>query len=283
MREAKCLNENPKPEQDAESFIRRSADAGLLRILRCSPGNTQAAVAALNGVRPVLSHFDTPRSAEDLAADVIDLWVGAEAALQALLGNATLSGQQLVRAARQSELITIDQAHALLEFLAARDRANRTSYKPTQTDGDAAVDGFRALESALTGTAPAAAKRRLPAAPCRPPTLPAPASPYSPPSRRHRLLNSRHPLTPRRAPADCVSLTCVRRLLSGGPPTVELPPPAYTSANAGRGNIEHALEAAETKRRRMPNIPLWALIGIPVLLILLSAAGSMFGRAPVVV
>jgi tetratricopeptide (TPR) repeat protein len=34
MREAKCLNENPKPEQDAESFIRRSADAGLLRILR---------------------------------------------------------------------------------------------------------------------------------------------------------------------------------------------------------------------------------------------------------
>jgi hypothetical protein len=34
MREANCLDENPKPEQDAESFIRRSADAGLLRILR---------------------------------------------------------------------------------------------------------------------------------------------------------------------------------------------------------------------------------------------------------
>jgi tetratricopeptide (TPR) repeat protein len=34
MREAKCLDENPKPEQDAESFIRRRADAGLLRILR---------------------------------------------------------------------------------------------------------------------------------------------------------------------------------------------------------------------------------------------------------
>ena len=34
MRDAKCLKENPKPEQDAESFIRRSADAGLLRILR---------------------------------------------------------------------------------------------------------------------------------------------------------------------------------------------------------------------------------------------------------
>ncbi len=34
MREAKCLDESPKPEQDAESFIRRRADAGLLRILR---------------------------------------------------------------------------------------------------------------------------------------------------------------------------------------------------------------------------------------------------------
>ena len=34
MRDANCLSETPKPEQDAESFIRRSADAGLLRILR---------------------------------------------------------------------------------------------------------------------------------------------------------------------------------------------------------------------------------------------------------
>src|SRR5882762_7033347 len=121
-----------------------------------SPQSSQAALAALNGVRPVLAHFDKPRSAEDLAADIIDLWAGAESALQALVGNSTLTGQQLVRAARQAELITLDQAHALLEFLAARDRANRTSYKPTQADGDAAVDGFRALESALTGAAPAA-------------------------------------------------------------------------------------------------------------------------------
>src|SRR6266566_1791241 len=116
-----------------------------------SPQSSQAALAALNGARPVLAHFDTPRSAEDLAADIIDLWSGAEASLQALVGNSSLSGQQLIRAARQAEMITLDQAHALLEFLAARDRANRTSYKPTQADGDAAVDGFRALESGLTG------------------------------------------------------------------------------------------------------------------------------------
>src|SRR5882757_4170762 len=128
-----------------------------------SPANTQAAQAALSSVRPVLAHFNTPRSAEDLAADIIDLWTGVERSLQALIGTSSLSGQQLIRAARQAEVITIDQAHSLLEFLAARDRANRTSYKPTQADGDAAVDGFKALESALTGKAPV--RRATPSSP----------------------------------------------------------------------------------------------------------------------
>ena len=156
-----------------------------------SPQNTPGALASLNGVRPVLAHFETPRSAEDLAADIIDLWTGAEGALQALVGNSSLTGQQLIRAARQAEVITLDQAHSLLEFLAARDRANRTSYKPTQADGDAAVDGFRALESALTGAAPV--KRPTPSSPLqaaytprqqRPatPPPPPPVSPYAPPS-----------------------------------------------------------------------------------------------------
>src|SRR5215208_5031242 len=131
-----------------------------------SPQNNPGAVAALNGVRPVLAHFDTPRSAEDLAADIIDLWAGAEGALQSLVGNSALTGQQLIRAARQAEVISLEQAHGLLEFLAARDRANRTSYKPTQADGDAAVDGFRALESALAGSA--TATRAVPASPAPP-------------------------------------------------------------------------------------------------------------------
>src|SRR5438477_11886048 len=116
-----------------------------------SPQNTPGALAALNGARPVLAHFDTPRSAEDLAADIIDLWTGAEAALQALVGNSSLSGQQLVRAARQAEVISLDQAHSLLEFLAARHRADRTSYKPTQVDGHSAVARLKALEASLSG------------------------------------------------------------------------------------------------------------------------------------
>src|SRR6266568_4217326 len=145
-----------------------------------SPQNS-AALASLNGVRPVLAHFDTPRSAEDLAADIIDLWTGAESALQALVGNSSLTGQQLVRAARQAELITLDQAHALLELLAARDRANRTSYKPTQADGDAAVDGFKALESALTGAAPVQPTPTSPVQAAYTPRQQRPAQPTTPP------------------------------------------------------------------------------------------------------
>src|SRR2546429_1831392 len=181
-----------------------------------SPQNNPGAVTSLNGVRPVLAHFDTPRSAEDLAADIIDLWAGAEGSLQSLVGNSSLTGQQLIRAARQAEVISLEQAHALLEFLAARDRANRTSYKPTQADGDAAVDGFRALESAVTGAAPV--KRPTPSSPLqaaytprqqRPatPPPPPPVSPYAPPSAGGGY---------RQPPAYAG-----RKM--AGPPTIELP------------------------------------------------------------
>jgi tetratricopeptide (TPR) repeat protein len=236
-----------------------------------SPQNSQAALTALNGVRPVLTHFETSRAAEDLAADIIDLWTGAETSLQALVGNSSLTGQQLVRAARQAELITLDQAHSLLEFLAARDRSNRTSYKPTQADGDAALEGFRALESALTGKAPV--KRVTPTSPLQavytprgsqqqrqsaPPPQP-PPSPYAPPSAGGGY---------RQPP------TYAGRKMSG-PPTIEQPPPgSFTPAGGsgamggglGRSNVEHALAAAQG-RSRMPKLSLPALIGAAVVLV----------------
>lgn len=236
-----------------------------------SPPNTQAALTALNGVRPVLSHFETSRAAEDLAADIIDLWSGAETSLQALVGNSSLTGQQLVRAARQAELITLDQAHSLLEFLAARDRANRTSYKPTQADGDAALEGFRALESALTGKAPV--KRATPSSPLQAVYTPRgsqqqrqassppqpPPSPYAPPSAGGGY---------RQPP------TYAGRKMSG-PPTIEQPPPgSFTpaggsgpvSGGVGRSTVEHALAAAES-RSRMPRLSLPVLIGAAVVLV----------------
>ena len=246
-----------------------------------SPQNSQAALTALNGVRPVLTHFETSRAAEDLAADIIDLWTGAETSLQALVGNSSLTGQQLVRAARQAELITLDQAHSLLEFLAARDRANRTSYKPTQADGDAALGGFRALESALTGKAPV--KRATPSSPLQAAHTPRasqqqqyqpssppqpPPSPYAPPSAGGGY---------RQPP------TYTGRKMSG-PPTIEQPPPgSFTpaggsgavSGGVGRSHVEHALAAAES-RSRWPKISMPALVGAAVVLLLIFGGYFMF-------
>src|SRR6266699_1246682 len=261
-----------------------------------SPQSSQAALAALNGVRPVLAHFDKPRSAEDLAADIIDLWAGAESALQTLVGNSSLTGQQLVRAARQAELITLDQAHALLEFLAARDRANRTSYKPTQADGDAAVDGFKSLESALAGSAtvkPAAAatpgppvytpRQSRPAQPSKPSTPPAP-----PPS----------PYAPRSAGGGYRQPPAYAARSSAGPPTIEMPG-SFASAEAaagggstggsgtkapgisggvGRTMVQNALAAAESGGRGFPWLSLPAWIGIAVVVVLIVGGYLFFGR-----
>jgi len=260
-----------------------------------SPQSSQAALAALNGVRPVLAHFDKPRSAEDLAADIIDLWVGAESALQALVGNSSLTGQQLIRAARQAELVTLDQAHALLEFLAARDRANRTSYKPTQADGDAAVDGFKSLESALAGPPPVkpapsttpgppvyTPRQSRPTQPSKPPPPPPPVSPYAPPSAGGGY----------RQPPAYASRSMA------GPPTIEMPG-SFASAEAaaaggstgggssksskaggisggvGRTMVQNALAAADSGGRGFPWLSLPAWIGIAVV-VLLGVGGYFF-------
>jgi tetratricopeptide (TPR) repeat protein len=253
-----------------------------------SPANTQAALAALNGVRPVLAHFQTPRSAEDLAADIIDLWTGVEKSLQALTGTSSLTGQQLIRAARQAEAITIDQAHALLEFLAARDRANRTSYKPTQADGDAAVDGFKALEGGFGAPAPARQATPSPPAeavytprtpaPVKPQPPPQPVSPYAPPSAGGGY---------RQPPAYAG-----KRM--AGPPTIEMPgsfasaeaaaagsspggsgKPSGISGGVGRTMVQNAIDAADSGGRGFPWLSLQAWIGILVVL-LLGAGGYFF-------
>ena len=231
-----------------------------------SPQNSQAALSALNGARPVLAHFETSRSAEDLAADIIDLWAGVESSLQSLVGNSSLTGQQLVRAARQAELITLEQAHSLLEFLAARDRANRTSYKPTQAVGEAAVDGFKALESSLSGSSPAtgaaSASPRQAAYTPRGTHTTQPPSPYAPP-------------TPGAGGYKQPPAYSKRTV---GPPTIEQPPPGsfFTppggastggTGGVGRSNVEHALAAAQS-RSRFPKISLPILIGAVVVLLI---------------
>ena len=111
--------------------------------------NQQSAIAALNSVRPIAERLDRSRDGEDRAADILELWEGTETALRALMGGSSLGGQGLIRELRQRELISLGQAYALLEFLGARDRANRTSYKSTPSDVDAAREGFRQLDTGL--------------------------------------------------------------------------------------------------------------------------------------
>jgi len=107
-----------------------------------------SADTALADIRPVVTRIDSPRSAEDLAADLIEIWGGLETALRRLLGGSQLSGQALVREVRQREMITLTQAHALLEFLAARERCDNVAYKPTPADVASAKDAFAQLDTA---------------------------------------------------------------------------------------------------------------------------------------
>src|SRR5688500_12530814 len=98
-----------------------------------------------------MARLDVERHAEDLAADLIEGWNGTEIALRSLLGGSALSGQALIRELRQREMLSLGQTHALMEFLAARERAGRTEYHPTAADVAAARHGFQELEGALTG------------------------------------------------------------------------------------------------------------------------------------
>lgn len=107
------------------------------------------ALSALDAARPAIARLDRSRHAEELAADLIEAWGGVETALRSLLGGTPLGGQQLIREARQRQMITFDQANALAEFQAARERAQDTSYHPTDADINAAREGFLKLEASL--------------------------------------------------------------------------------------------------------------------------------------
>lgn len=200
----------------------------------------QGALAALGDGRKILSHLDRARGPEDTAADIIDLWNSTEKALRTFVGQADIGGQQLVRVARQGEVITLDQAHSLLEFLAARDRVNRTSYTPTPGDIEAARNGFSAMESAASGNTSPAAQ-----------TSSGPASPYAPPAARGQAPSAGGAPVNKNVPYEGPSAT---------------PPGAYS--------------VAATSGDRWRGTPLWVKIGIPLLILLLIVGGyyMMAGR-----
>jgi tetratricopeptide (TPR) repeat protein len=116
--------------------------------------------AALAAARAVIARLDPSRHPEDIAADLLDAWRAVENALRSVLGGSSATGTELVREARQAQLLTFDQANALAAFHAARERTQDAGYRPTGDDIDAArraLDAFDGPAAAASPGSPAAA------------------------------------------------------------------------------------------------------------------------------
>ena len=114
----------------------------------------RAALESLHAARPLVARLGGSRSSEDVAADLIEAWTTIETGLRSLVGGSALSGQMLIRELRQRHFLSLEQANALAEFHAARERAARTDYQPTDSDVNAARDAFLKLEAGLMGAPP---------------------------------------------------------------------------------------------------------------------------------
>jgi cytochrome c-type biogenesis protein CcmH/NrfG len=149
-----------------------------------STANYRTASLALDTARPIVARLDAARNPEDVAADIIDAWNAAETALRALAGGSPAGGQALIRDLRTNQALSLEQGHALLGFLGARDRAARTDYRPTPADVQAAREGFQRLEAAVMdgglaagGAGIGAAARPTPVV-AAPTTMPSLETPY---------------------------------------------------------------------------------------------------------
>lgn len=209
----------------------------------------QSALTALRAAEPIAQRLERSREPEDRAADILELWQATETSLRALMGGSSLGGQGLIRELRQRELISLGQAYALLEFLGARDRSNRTTYHATDNDIVVAREGFRQLEAGL------AAAVSEPAAPPIPPP-PAPAESAGPDYSR-----------PVAAAGVAAGATAASRPAS--PP----PPPSYTQPPASPPPTPVTPEpVGYTDRKSRIPAKLWLVVAIVVLL--LAAIGA---------
>ncbi len=116
-------------------------------------GSQRAALDAIDAARPIVARLGMGRNTEDLAADLIEAWTAVETGLRSLVGGSALTGQTLIRELRQRHFLNLEQANSLAEFHAARERASRTDYSPTEGDVSAARDAFLKLEAGLMGGA----------------------------------------------------------------------------------------------------------------------------------
>jgi tetratricopeptide (TPR) repeat protein len=114
-------------------------------------GSQRAALDAVHAARPIVARLNPARDKEDLAADIIEAWAAVETGLRSLVGGSALTGQTLIRELRQRHFLNLEQANALAEFHAARERAGRVDYAPTEGDINATRDAFLKLETGLMG------------------------------------------------------------------------------------------------------------------------------------
>ena len=149
-----------------------------------SGGSTRAALDAVHAARPIVARLSASRDKEDLAADIIEAWGAVETGLRSLIGGSTLAGQALIRELRQRNFLSLDQANSLAEFNAARERAGRTDYAPTEGDINAARDAFLKLESGLMGDQAAAHSVPASASAATAPMPPSPVMAHAVPTPR---------------------------------------------------------------------------------------------------
>jgi tetratricopeptide (TPR) repeat protein len=142
----------------------------------------RAALAELQAARPVIARFASEQNSEDRAADLIEAWSAVEAALRSLIGGSALSGRSLIHEVRSRHIITFEQANVLAEFEAARSRAERTAYEPTDADVHAAQEAFRRLDWTLSSATAAEATEPLRPVPARDAATPPQVDPASVPS-----------------------------------------------------------------------------------------------------
>jgi tetratricopeptide (TPR) repeat protein len=124
-----------------------------------------SARSELDVVRPVIAQLDASRGTEKTKADLMTVWSAVEAALRSLVGGTTATGQTLIRDARSRQMLSFDQANALVAFLTVREQLDRPEYVPTETDVNTARSAFLKLDAGLMAAPASAAAGGSPYAP----------------------------------------------------------------------------------------------------------------------
>lgn len=109
----------------------------------------RAAKQALDAGRSSLDVLDR-LAPQDAGPAIVEVWSTIQDSLRALAGTTALSGQALVHELRQRELLSLDNAHRLVDFRAAVDRVESEGYTPTAADVVAARAAFQTLDTVTT-------------------------------------------------------------------------------------------------------------------------------------